>query len=76
VPLQLGVGLPGGTEIVCHAMLAGIAADTGCLTMQVDFCNEFNFASRRVMLADVAHRVPGLQCHATWHYDVHSRLWL
>jgi hypothetical protein len=35
-PLQVGVGVRGGSQIVVHALRAGIAADPGCVAVPID----------------------------------------
>jgi hypothetical protein len=53
VPLQLAVGIPGGHESSATPLAAGIAAEPGCLTMQLDLQNTFNTLSRHHMLQAV-----------------------
>jgi hypothetical protein len=53
VPLQLAVGIPGGAQVIGHPLAAGIAAEPGCLTMQLDLQNTFNTLSRQHMLQAV-----------------------
>jgi hypothetical protein len=64
-PLQLAVGVPGGAQIVGHALAAGIAAELDCVTVQLDLRNTFNTLSRQRMLEAVAQRCPSLLPHAT-----------
>jgi hypothetical protein len=45
---------------------ASVAANTSCLTLQVDFHNVFNSVSHHAMLAAVAHLVPALLRYTTW----------
>jgi hypothetical protein len=73
-PLQVGVGVGGGSQIVGHALRAGIAADPGCVTLQIDWRNAFNTLRRDKMLAAVATRCPALLPLAIWAYKQPSRL--
>jgi hypothetical protein len=73
-PEQLAVGISGGSLIVGHTMRAGMAADPGCITMQVDWQNAFNTVPRDRMLAAVAQRCPALLPMVAWAYGQHSRL--
>jgi hypothetical protein len=73
-PLQLAVGISGGSQIVGHALRAGVLADPGCITVQVDWRNAFNTMRRDCMLAVVAQRYPALLPMVAWTYGQHSRL--
>ena len=75
-PLQLGVGVRGGSQCMGHAIRAGIAADPGCVTVQLDWRNAFNTVSREAMLKAVAQRAPGLLPFAAWTYKQPGRLWM
>ena len=57
-PLQLGVGVRGGSQIIGHAISSGIAADPNCVTLQLDYRNAFNSICRSSMLKAVEKRVP------------------
>jgi hypothetical protein len=37
VPLQLGVGISGGSQLVGHALYAGMSVDPGSVTVQIDW---------------------------------------
>ena len=41
-PLQLGVGVRGGGEIIGHALSAGIANNPDYATLSMDWKNAFN----------------------------------
>jgi hypothetical protein len=41
-PLQLGVGVAGGAQIVGHAFRAGMTAEPSSITLQLDWGNGFN----------------------------------
>jgi hypothetical protein len=73
-PQQLTVGISGGSQIVSHALRAGMAANPGCITVQVDWQNPFNTVRRDCMLAAVAQRCPALLPVVAWAYGQHSRL--
>ena len=73
-PLQLGVRVKGGSQIIGHALSSGIAADPDCVTLQLDFRNAFNSLSRDAMLAAVAKCQPALLPFAAWAYRQPSRL--
>ena len=73
-PLQLGVGVRGGSQLVGHALRAGMAADPDCVTVQLDYRNAFNTLARGAMLAAVAKRQPSMLPFAAWTYRHPSRL--
>jgi hypothetical protein len=73
-PLQLAVGISGGSQIVGHALRAGMAADLGCITVQVNWQNMVNTVCRDCMLAAVAQRCPALLPMVAQAYGQHSRL--
>jgi hypothetical protein len=41
-PLQVAVGVPGGSGCIGHVLHAGMLADAECVTIQLDFRNAFN----------------------------------
>jgi hypothetical protein len=57
-----------------HALRAGIAADPGCITVQIDWQNAFDTLSRDRMLAAVEERCPALLPMVAWAYKQPSRL--
>jgi hypothetical protein len=73
-PLQLGVGIRGGSQVAGHALQAGIAADPGCITVQIDWQNAFNTLRRDRMLAAVEERCQALLPMVAWAYKQPSRL--
>lgn len=75
-PLQLGVGVSGGSHIIGHAISAGIAADPECVTIQLDWRNAFNSISRGAMLNAIAARQPTLLPFAAWTYKQAGRLFV
>ena len=50
-PLQVGVGTPGGTETVAHALPSALAEDPETVVISVDMANAFNSIHRAAMLA-------------------------
>jgi hypothetical protein len=74
VPLQVAVSVPGGSQIVGHALRAGLSADPSCATVQVDWQNAFDTLRRDRMLDAVAQRCPALRPMAAWTYGWHSHL--
>lgn len=71
-PLQWGIGIPGGTETVAHAVSMFFrasnapGADTGIQT--VDFSNAFNTLRRSVIDTEVAARFPELLPYFRFSY--------
>jgi hypothetical protein len=73
-PLRLAVGVLGEAQVTGHALSAGIAADPGCVTVQLDW-NNVNSLSRQQMLDAVAERAPALMSLVIWAYHwLHSGL--
>jgi hypothetical protein len=75
-PLQVAVGVSGGSQIPGHVLRAGIVADLGCVTIQVDWQNTFNTLRKDRMLAAVQQRCPTLLRMVAWANGRHSRLLL
>jgi hypothetical protein len=73
-PLQLAVSISGGSQIVSHALRAGMVADRGCITVQVDWQNAFLTVRRDRLLAAVKQRCPTLLPMVAWAYGQQSRL--
>jgi Reverse transcriptase (RNA-dependent DNA polymerase) len=73
-PLQLGVGVRGGSQIIGHALSSGISADPDCVTVQLDYRNAFNSLSRTHMLEAIGKHQPSLLPFAQWSYCRASRL--
>jgi hypothetical protein len=72
--LQLGVGIRGGSQTVVHALRAGVAANPGCVTVEVDVANAFNEVRWQCMIDTVAQRAPRLLPMVAWAYGQPSRL--
>ena len=69
LPLQLGVGIPGGCEAAVHAtrrFMAKMSSDD--VVVKLDFSNAFNCLRRDVMLKSVADELPCLYrfCHLAY----------
>lgn len=75
-PLQVGVGVKGGAQVLGHAIRAGDLAHPEDVTLQLDFKNAFNSLSREAMLSAVATRAPQLFKFAAWTYRHASSLLL
>jgi hypothetical protein len=56
--LQAAVGIAGGNQIIRDALRTGMAADPGCVTLQVERSNAFNTTRRDRMLEAVAQHYP------------------
>ena len=52
-PLQVGVGTPGVTETVAHALASALAENPETVVISVDMANAFNSIHRAAMLAAV-----------------------
>ena len=74
-PLQLGVGVRGGAQIVGHAVAASLP-DKSIITMKVDVRNAFNSLDRELMLQEIAQRWPALSPYAAWAYGHGSALYV
>lgn len=73
-PLQVGVGVRGGAQVLGHAIRAGVKAHPEDVTLQLDFKNAFNMIHRGAMLQAVASRAPQLLKFAQWTYQKASPL--
>jgi hypothetical protein len=73
-PLQVGVSVRGGSHILGHTLRAGIAADPGCVALQIDWRNAFNTLRRNRMLAADAAPCPALLPLLILAYKQPSRL--
>ena len=72
-PLQLGVGVSGGSQALGHAMRAGVHRDEGIVTIQVDLTNTFSLEE---MMKQVLARCPSLARYAWYLYGDFSKLWI
>jgi hypothetical protein len=73
-PLQVGVGVPGGAEIVGHALVSGIATRVDVVTVATDLENAFNTIDRSAVFAAVAKREPGILPYVRWLYGTPTQL--
>ena len=67
-PLQVGVGTPGGTETVAHALASALAEDPETVAISVDMANAFKSIYRAAMLAAVQQSAPALLPMVQWAY--------
>ena len=75
-PVQLGVGVSGGSEAMGHALRAAIAAEPDAVIVQVDFENAFNTPFRSELISATRARTPSLERYVTWLYGRHARLYV
>ena len=73
-PLQLGVGTPGGSQCLGHAVRAGIAAEPEDVTVQLDYANAFNTVHRSAVLAATQKRWPEGLALTAWRYEQPTEL--
>lgn len=63
-PLQLGVGVSGGADVIIHAANLIHSDDSipisSKATLQVDFSNAFNQVDRKMMFQEIRSRLPSL----------------
>jgi hypothetical protein len=76
LPLQLEVGVRGGTEAAGHALRAALASDPRLQLVRIDYQNAFNTVSRTAVLQAVADRAPELLPFVQWVYSCPSRPWV
>ena len=71
-PLQVGVGTPGGTETVAHALASALASvlaeDPLTAVISVDMANAFNSIHRAAMFAAMQLSAPALLQMVQWAY--------
>jgi hypothetical protein len=60
-PLQLGVGVSGGSEAISHALRAALCSDPASAVVSIDFANAFYTLLRSRMLSAVANCRPEMQ---------------
>ena len=78
VPLQWGIGIPGGSEVVAHmcSLFNSIMEEENILAtglevrciQQVDFENAFNSVGRRSIFDGLGEAAPGLITYFRWSY--------
>ena len=59
-PLQVGVGPPGGTDTVAHALASALAEDPETVVISVDMAHAFNSIHRSAIFAAVQQSAPAL----------------
>ena len=74
VPHQVGVGTPGGTETVAHALASALAEDPETVVISVDMANAFNSIHRAAMLAAVRQSAPASLPMVQWAYGEETPL--
>ena len=69
-PLQVGLGTPGGTETVAHALVSERADDpeTVVISVEMHMANAFNSIHRAAMFAAVQQSAPALLPKVQWEY--------
>ena len=72
-PLQVGVGIPGGAEIPCHALTPDFL-HPDVVTVQVDLQNAFNLCDRSAITQAVSEHLPGLLPYVQMSYQRRSPL--
>lgn len=67
LPIQNGVGIPGGCEIVIQTCYYIISDNTGKdnVVLQLDFKNAFNFIDRKAIRRGIVAYAPQL-CEGLW----------
>ena len=76
-PLQVGVGVPSGSEAVVHTARHWLQHHSGSenrVLVKLDFRNAFNAVSRTAVLKEVHTCMPEIACWADWCYGQGSRL--
>ncbi|CAE7231929.1 unnamed protein product [Symbiodinium natans] len=76
-PLQVGVGVPSGSEAAVHAARHWLQSHSGHenrVLVKLDFRNAFNAVSRTSVLREARARVPEVSSWADWCYGQSSRL--
>ena len=72
-PLQVGVGVPRGTEAAVHALRNTqenvSIQDSDKWVLLLDFANPFNSIDREIMLSEVQSRLPGLSAWFQFCYS-------
>ena len=75
-PLELGVGVRGGSQTTGHALNTSIANNPDYATLSMDWTNVFNELDRGEMLKAVAKRQPIMLPYAVWAYRHSSHLFV
>lgn len=70
-PVQFGIGVKGGVEVVSHIVQAAskaVLAGDNLVIQSVDFANAFNSVSRAVIHHELATHIPQLIPYLRWAY--------
>ena len=75
-PLQVGVGTPGGTETVVHALASALPEDPETVVISVDMANASNSIHRAATVAAMQQSAPALlpMVHVQWAYGEETPL--
>ena len=73
-PLQVGVGVSGGTDAVPHCVNAALAADEENIALTVDFRNAFNEIHLQAVLDAVREHCPQLLALVQFSYGAPAQL--
>ena len=73
-PHQLGVGIPGGAEVIIHATRQAVDAAEDKYVLQADLVNAFNCADRACALEEVKTHFPELLAWVSTAYGTSSNL--
>ena len=74
-PVQLGVGVPGGTDIAVLALTVALENNPDWVVCTVDWTNAFQCVSRSKILDEVADKFPQLYPFALVCYGSDPRMW-
>lgn len=75
LPHQFAVGIPGGAQIMGHALRQN-SQRPDTVTVQLDLDNAFNAMSRGAMLTAIAARAPSLLPYAEYMYSEATKLYI
>ena len=73
-PHQLGVGIPGGAEVIIHATREAVDKKGDKFVMQADLVNAFNLVDRACVLQEVRQHFPELLAWVATAYGTTSNL--
>jgi hypothetical protein len=73
-PLQLRVGVPGGSQCAGHELWSGLSCCPGDETLQLDVQDTFNSVSLQALLQAMAILTPRLLPFTAWNYRIDSLL--
>jgi 5,10-methylene-tetrahydrofolate dehydrogenase/methenyl tetrahydrofolate cyclohydrolase len=73
-PLQLGVGVRGGSEAIGHVLRSALNANAESVVVHMEFTNAFNSISRVAVIVAMAQHHPQLLPLVSWLYGQQSNL--